>query len=102
MKTLEEIRQNNRQRLLKHIGQAVYKRAPNPEEVLKINHLIDIGKEISEILIFLRESRKEQKVSSHFVNLKSSIIESRFIDSQNRNALLRTPLEKHFHKYVGP
>lgn len=101
MKTLEEIRQNNRQRLLKHIGQAVYQRAPNPEEVSKINLLIDLGKEISEILLFLRESKKEQKASLRCVNLKSSIIESRFNDYENKNALLRTPLEKHFHKYVG-
>ena len=101
MKTLEEIRQNNRQRLVKHIGHAVYQRAPNPDEVLKINILIDLGKGISEILSFLRESSEENKIRSHRVNSKSSIIEYRVEDTEDRHDFFRTPLEKHFHEYIS-
>lgn len=101
MKTIEEIRQINRQRLVKHIGQAVYQRAPNPEEALKINLLIDLGKRISEILLFLRESSEEQKTSSRRVNSESSSIEYRIDNSKNRQDFLRTPLEKNFQEYVG-
>lgn len=101
MNTLEEIRQNNRQRLVKHIGHAVYRRAPNPDEALKINILIDLGKGISEILSFLREGGEENKIRTRCVNSKSSIIEYSTEDAEGGRVFFQTPLEKHFYEYIS-
>ncbi len=99
-KTIEELRQENRQRLSKNIGRIAFQRDLTTDEINKLNLMLDIGKTIPEVLTVLREKDEKAADASCAIDLADADYLCTPVEDSGANCL-RTPLEMHFHRYVS-
>ena len=99
MKSLEKIKQEHRERILKHICLIAFQCEPSSDEVNKLSVMMDLGKTIPEILASLRRTCEDFKSISFDVNLEPAVINTAISVNENDRSSSRTPLEEHFHRY---
>jgi len=99
---LEVMQEENRKRILLHIGKLVYKRAPTTDEINKITLMLDIGKKLPDILRDIRNVNSPSEKYTSTIESKYSAYSANISDVESEYACSRTPLEKHFHEYVKP
>ncbi len=100
MKTLENIKQEHRNRIIKHICHIVFRNEASSDDVNKINIMITLGKTIPEVISSLRRVNDDHKTIPIDVNSISAVVNAySSVNGNDRNSL-RTPLETHFHRYA--
>lgn len=100
MKSIEQIRQANRQRVIRHVGLILYQRELTPEEVIKLNLMLDIGTAIPEVLSVLR-MEDNKTADAPCCNYLTCASNPNSLQNNVNEKYQRTPLQMHFHSYVS-